>query len=184
MEPLSLGECFCALSAPYCDFTVKPRRVRCVSSEKNPNHFLPGRTPGWLLLPLRGNSPPVPGRKYNSGCKSGASRSESNGTIASGNCSIMYGICSPMANKLCAQQTAKTGGKARRGFSTSSSARAVCPGAGGSYSFSFFSAVICPWATPSVDSGIKRILMVAKIIFRSVTTPMEPMYCKSICSLL
>ena len=22
MEPLSLGECFCALSAPYCDFTV------------------------------------------------------------------------------------------------------------------------------------------------------------------
>ena len=98
----------------------KPRRVRCVSSEKNPNHFLPGRTPGWLLLPLRGNSPPVPGRKYISGCKCGASRSESNGTIASGNCSIMYGICSPMANKLCAQQTAKTGGKARRGFSTSS----------------------------------------------------------------
>ena len=98
----------------------KPRRVRCVSSEKNPNHFLPGRTPGWLLLPLRGNSPSVPGRKYISGCKCGASRSESNGTIASGNCSIMYGICSPMANKLCAQQTAKTGGKARRGFSTSS----------------------------------------------------------------
>ena len=120
MEPLSLGECFCALSAPYYDFTVKPRRVRCVSSEKNPNHFLPGRTPGWLLLPLRGNSPPVPGRKYISGCKCGASRSESNGTIASGNCSIMYGICSPMANKLCAQQTAKTGGKARRDFSTSS----------------------------------------------------------------
>ena len=98
----------------------KPRRVRCVSSEKNLNHFLPGRTPGWLLLPLRGNSPPVPGRKYISGCKCGASRSESNGTIASGNCSIMYGICSPMANKLCAQQTAKTGGKARRSFSTSS----------------------------------------------------------------
>ena len=42
----------------------------------------------------------VPGRKYISGCK--------------------CGICSPMANKLCAQQTAKTGGKARRGFSTSS----------------------------------------------------------------
>ena len=65
--------------------SIKPRRVRCVSSEKNPNHFLPGR---------------VPGRKYISGCK--------------------CGICSPMANKLCAQQTAKTGGKARRGFSTSS----------------------------------------------------------------
>ncbi len=68
-----------------CRLSRKPRRVRCVSSEKNPNHFLPGR---------------VPGRKYISGCK--------------------CGICSPMANKLCAQQTAKTGGKARRGFSTSS----------------------------------------------------------------
>ena len=33
------------------------------------DHFLSGRTPGWSLLPLRGNSPPVPDRKYNSGCK-------------------------------------------------------------------------------------------------------------------
>ena len=36
------------------------------------DHFLSGRTPGWSLLPLRGNSPPVPDRKYNSGCKSSA----------------------------------------------------------------------------------------------------------------
>ena len=36
------------------------------------DHFLSGRTPGWSLLPLRGNSPPVPDRKYLSGCKSGA----------------------------------------------------------------------------------------------------------------
>ena len=94
----------------------KPRRVRCVSSEKVQNRFRPRRTPGWLLLPLRGNSPSVPGRKYISGCKCGASRSESNGTIASGNCSIMYGICSPMANKLCAQQTAKNWRKSPKGF--------------------------------------------------------------------
>ena len=84
----------------------KPRRVRCVSSEKGSNCFRPRRTPGWLLLPLRGNSPSVRGRKHFSGCK--------------------CGICSPMANKLCAQQTAKTGGKARRGFSTSST-RAALP---------------------------------------------------------
>ena len=116
MEPLSLGECFCALSAPYYDFTVKPRRVRCVSSEMVQNRFRPRRTPGWLLLPLRGNSPSVRGRKHFSGCMCGASRSESKGTIASGNCSIIYGICSPMANKLCAQQTAKNWRKSPKGF--------------------------------------------------------------------
>ena len=69
----------------------KPRRVRCVSSEKGSNCFRPRR---------------VRGRKHFSGCK--------------------CGICSPRANKLCAQQTAKTGGKARRGFSTSST-RAALP---------------------------------------------------------
>ena len=63
---------------------------------------LPGRNPGWLLLPLRGNSPSVSGRRYISGFKCGAS--------------IMYGICSPTANKSCARQPEKTGGKARRFF--------------------------------------------------------------------
>ena len=77
---------------------------------------LPGRNPGWLLLPLRGNSPSVSGRRYIPGFKCGAPRSESNGTITSGNCSIMYGICSPTANKSCARQPEKTGGKARRVF--------------------------------------------------------------------
>ena len=37
--------------------------------QRDSDHFLSGRTPGWSLLPLRGNSPPVPDRKYNSGCK-------------------------------------------------------------------------------------------------------------------
>ena len=50
------------------------------------DHFLSGRTPGWSLLPLRGNSPPVPDRKYNSGCK--------------------CAICTPKAYKSCARQTA------------------------------------------------------------------------------
>ena len=40
--------------------------------QRDSDHFLSGRTPGWSLLPLRGNSPPVPDRKYNSGCKSSA----------------------------------------------------------------------------------------------------------------
>ena len=40
--------------------------------QRDSDHFLSGRTPGWSLLPLRGNSPPVPDRKYLSGCKSGA----------------------------------------------------------------------------------------------------------------
>ena len=67
-------------------------------------------------MPLRGNSPSVSGRRYIPGFKCGAPRSESNGTITSGNCSIMYGICSPTANKSCARQPEKTGGKARRFF--------------------------------------------------------------------
>ena len=40
--------------------------------QRDPDHFLSGHTPGWSLLPLRGNSPPVPDRKYLSGCKSSA----------------------------------------------------------------------------------------------------------------
>ena len=40
--------------------------------QRDSDHFLSGRTPGWSLLPLRGNSPPVPDRKYLSGCKSSA----------------------------------------------------------------------------------------------------------------
>ena len=50
----------------------KPRRVCRPQAERDSDHFLSGRTPGWSLLPLRGNSPPVPDRKYNSGCKSSA----------------------------------------------------------------------------------------------------------------
>jgi len=60
------------------------------------NRFRPRRTPGWSLLPLRGNSPPVRGRKHISGCK--------------------CRICSPTANKLCAQQTAKNCRKSPKGF--------------------------------------------------------------------
>ncbi len=41
------------------------------------DHFLSGRTPGWSLLPLRGNSPPVPDRKYLSGCKCARGRLQS-----------------------------------------------------------------------------------------------------------
>ena len=67
-------------------------------------------------MPLRGNSPPVPGRKYNSGCKCGASRSESNRTIASGNCSILFGICFSTQNKSCARQAAKPWRKSPKGF--------------------------------------------------------------------
>ena len=37
--------------------------------QRDADHFLAGRPPGWALLPLRGNSPPVPDRKYLSGCK-------------------------------------------------------------------------------------------------------------------
>ena len=40
--------------------------------QRDSDHFLSGRTPEWSLLPLRGNSPPVPDRKYLSGCKSSA----------------------------------------------------------------------------------------------------------------
>ena len=54
--------------------------------QRDSDHFLSGRTPGWSLLPLRGNSPPVPDRKYNSGCK--------------------CAICTPRAYKSCARQTA------------------------------------------------------------------------------
>ena len=60
------------------------------------NRFWPRRTPGWPLLPLRGNSPSVRGQKHISGCK--------------------CGICSPSANKLCAQQTAKIWRKAPKGI--------------------------------------------------------------------
>ena len=52
------------------------------------------------------------------------------------------------------------------------------------YHFLPLMAVVCPSETPSVDSGINRIFTVAKISFTSVTSPMEPMYCKSIWSLL
>ena len=60
------------------------------------NRFRPRRTPGWSLLPLWGNSPPVRGRKHLSGCK--------------------CRICSPVANKFCAQQTAKNWRKSPKGF--------------------------------------------------------------------
>ena len=50
-----------------------------------------------------------------------------------------------------------------------------CPGAPARASFSS--------AKPSVLSGINRILMVAKMILRSVTTPCCAMYIRSICSL-
>ena len=52
------------------------------------------------------------------------------------------------------------------------------------YFFSSFMAVVWPSATPSVDSGINRIFTVANMIFRSSTTPMEAIYCRSIWSLL
>ena len=56
MEPLFLGECFCALSAPYCDFTVSLAEFAAHRRQRNWDHFLPGR---------------VPGRKYLLGCKCG-----------------------------------------------------------------------------------------------------------------
>ena len=94
----------------------EPRRVCRFCGKERLNHLRPGRTPGWLLLPLRGNSPSAPGRRYLSGCKCGASRSESNRTIASGNCSILFGLCFLSENKACAQQTAKFWRKSPKGF--------------------------------------------------------------------
>ena len=94
----------------------EPRRVCRFCGKERLNHLRPGRTPGWLLLPLRGNSPSAPGRRYLSGCKCGASCSESNRTIASGNCSILFGLCFLSENKACAQQTAKFWRKSPKGF--------------------------------------------------------------------
>ena len=87
--------------------TGEPQRVKKSLAEfaarrrqRDSDHFLSGRTPGWSLLPLRGNSPPVPDRKYLSGCK--------------------CAICTPRAYKSCVRQTAillSTKGKALFGQS-------------------------------------------------------------------
>ena len=52
------------------------------------------------------------------------------------------------------------------------------------YFFSSFMAVVWPSATPSVLSGMNKIFTVANMIFKSSTTPMEAIYCRSIWSLL
>ena len=57
--------CISACQKSLAEFAARRR-------QRDFDHFLSGRTPGWSLLPLRGNSPPVPDRKYNSGCKSSA----------------------------------------------------------------------------------------------------------------
>ena len=57
------------------------------------------------------------------------------------------------------------------------------PHADFSTTFSVFSAVICPFPTPWVLSFISRILMVAKISFRSSAKDILLMYIRSICSL-
>ena len=71
--------CISACQKSLAEFAARRR-------QRDLDHFLSGRTPGWSLLPLRRNSPPVPDRKYNSGCK--------------------CAICTPKAYKSCAQQTA------------------------------------------------------------------------------
>ena len=57
--------CISACQKSLAEFAARRR-------QRDSDHFLSGRTPGWSLLPLRGNSPPVPDRKYLSGCKSSA----------------------------------------------------------------------------------------------------------------
>ena len=71
--------CISACQKSLAEFAARRR-------QRDSDHFLSGRTPGWSLLPLRGNSPPVPDRKYNSGCK--------------------CAICTAKAYKSCARQTA------------------------------------------------------------------------------
>ena len=57
------------------------------------------------------------------------------------------------------------------------------PHADFSTTFSVFSAVVCPFPTPWVLSFISRILMVAKISFRSSAKDILLMYIRSIFSL-
>ena len=58
------------MGVPACQKSLAEFAAR--RRQRDSNHFLSGRTPGWSLLPLRGNSPPAPDRKYKSGCKSSA----------------------------------------------------------------------------------------------------------------
>ena len=93
------------------------------------NDFRPRRTPEWPLLPLRGNSPSVRGRKYFSGCKCGVwfpkrgphkagTRFMGRGEAriqarfsAGRKASVVFG-----ASTICAQQTAKYWRKSPKGF--------------------------------------------------------------------